>query len=72
MASTLPPAKRTLNLRRSCERSRLEAQILAASYELLTPFLRRALLLPQGDRQPTQPPRNTQQRHHRPAGGQQA
>jgi hypothetical protein len=41
----LPPSqgKKTLTVRRDCKRSRLEAQLLAAAYELLTPISKRPL-----------------------------
>jgi hypothetical protein len=67
MASTLSPTRKTLNLCRECEHSRLAAQALVAAYELLTPLLRRAL----PTRQPTQHSRSAKQRQ-RQAGGQQA
>jgi len=67
MAGNPSPIKKTLNLRRGCERSRLAAEALAAAYELLTPVLRRILPLPQPTRHsPSGRPRQRQ------AGGQKA
>jgi hypothetical protein len=70
MASALSPTQKTLNLRRDVERSRLETQLLATAYELLTPILRRALPSPQPKHQPTQQPRKAHERRQRQAGGQ--
>ncbi len=67
MAGTLSATRKTLNLRRVCERSRLATEALAAAYELLTPTLRRALPIPQSTQQcPSGRPRQRQ------AGGQKA
>jgi hypothetical protein len=67
MADTPSTTRKTLNLRRGCERSRLAAEALAAAYELLTPTARRALPL-------SQPKQHSPSGHprQRQAGGQQA
>ena len=65
MASNPSTTKKTLNLRRGCERSRVAAEALAAAYELLTPILRRSLL----NAESTQRRPSTEQRQ-RLAGGQ--
>jgi hypothetical protein len=51
MPGNLSSTRKTVILRRSCERSRLGAAALVSAYELLTPVLRRTLCLSQ----PTQP-----------------
>ena len=66
MANTPSPTRKTLNLRRGCERSRLTAETLAAAYELLTPILRRAF----ANAKSTQ--RRSVGRRQRLTGGQQA
>ena len=52
MASNPAPAKKSLNLSRGCDRSRLSAEALAAAYELLTPILQRALASPESSQRP--------------------
>ena len=65
MASNPSTTKKTLNLRRDCEHSRLAAEALAAAYELLTPILRRSLSSSESpQRRPSAEPRQ------RLAGGQ--
>jgi len=55
----------TLKLERICERSRLEPQVIAAAYELVSPVARRALPAPD-----TEPPlAHTQTTKHHQAGG---
>jgi hypothetical protein len=66
MASNPSTTKKTLNLRRGCERSRLAAEALAAAYELLTPILRRSLPYTSGSPQR----RSSVEQHQRLAGGQ--
>src|SRR5262245_53140795 len=53
MASPTARASNALKLERSCERSRLEKQVLAAAYELLTPLLRQPIPTAAPDRQQT-------------------
>jgi len=43
MASPTRRGHTALKLERTCERSRLEEQVLAAAYELATPLLRRPI-----------------------------
>ena len=43
MASPTRRGHNALKLERTCERSRLEEQVLAAAYELATPLLRRPI-----------------------------
>jgi hypothetical protein len=52
MAGLKNRTKRLLQIERSCERSRLESQLLATAYALLTPSLRRALPRPPSERHP--------------------
>ena len=61
---TLSPSqgKKTLTVRRGCKRSRLEGQLLAAAYELLTPISKRPLSASQSGRQP----KNGRDRTHAP------
>lgn len=63
MASNQAPAKKTLTLTRSCERSRLAAAALASAYELLTPILQRAL-------PNSEPAPQAEQRQRQPRGQQ--
>jgi hypothetical protein len=67
MVQPLSPTKKTLNLCRDCERSRLAAEALTAAYELLTPILGRAL--PSSESTQRRPPVKPCQRL---AGGQKA
>ena len=62
MAGTPSATRKTLNLRRGCERSRLAAEALAAAYELLTPTLRRLACPPTDATGPIGPPTSTPSR----------
>jgi hypothetical protein len=53
MASAKNRTRKTLKIERCCELSRLEGQVIAAVYELVTPPIRRAL--PSPSTQPAQP-----------------
>jgi hypothetical protein len=61
MASLTRRASHALKLDRSCEVSRLEEQVLATVYELVTPLLRHPIPNTGTDRQPAS-------RHAPPAG----
>jgi hypothetical protein len=69
MASTPSSTRKVLPLRREGQRSRLEAQILAEAYELLTPFLRCAVPASPPRSRPPPRPRQASQRRLRQAGG---
>ena len=43
MAPAESKTRKLLKVERGCERSRLEGQVIAAAYELVTPLLRRTL-----------------------------
>ena len=44
--------RKLLKVERGWERSRLEEQLLAVAYDLVTPLVRRVLPLPSGDQSP--------------------
>jgi hypothetical protein len=67
MASPNRRGRSALKLERACERSRLEEQVLAAAYELATPFLRRAIPDTASGRRPA--PAAQADRPQRQAGG---
>jgi hypothetical protein len=48
MASAKNRTRKLLKIERCCEHSRLEGQVIAAVYELVTPLIRRALPSPSG------------------------
>ena len=50
MPTARPRTRPPLHLQRGCERSRLEAQLVAAAYELAVPIRRRPLSRPQRPR----------------------
>lgn len=68
MAGSKNKTKHLLKIERDCERSRLEGQLLASAYELLTPTLRRAL--PTASSQPNRP--EAAQRTRQQVGGNRA
>ena len=72
MASPTRRASNALKLERSCEASRLEAQVLAAVYELATPLLRHAIPDTATDRQPASVHAPEVDRLQRRVGGSQA
>ena len=46
MASAKNRTRKLLNIERCCEHSRLQGQLIAAAYELVTPLIRRRLPAP--------------------------
>jgi hypothetical protein len=49
MANPARKGRKTLTLKRLSERSRLQEQIFAAAYELVSPIIRRSLKRPTSD-----------------------
>ena len=72
MASLTRRASNALKLERSCEVSRLEEQVLAAVYELVTPLLRHPIPNTATDRPPASRHAPQAGRPRRQAGGSQA
>jgi hypothetical protein len=72
MALSPSQGKKTLIVRRGCKRSRLEAQLLAAAYEFLTPIAKRSLSASPSDGQPKDGPTTVAEPRPRRAGGNRA
>jgi hypothetical protein len=72
MALSPSQGKKPLTVRRGCKRSRLESQLLAAAYELLTPISKRPLPTPQSELEPKNGRAQTHAPRSRRAGGNQA
>jgi hypothetical protein len=72
MAGLKHRTNRLLKIERSCERSRLESQLLATAYELLTPILRRALPRPPGAHHPDGSDASTEELPQARTGGNKA
>jgi hypothetical protein len=72
MASPTWRASNALKLERSCEASRLEEQLIAFAYELITPILRRPIPDMTPGRQPAAGHAPEADRSRRQAGGSQA
>jgi len=70
MTSPTRRGRAVLKLERSCERSRLEEQVLAAAYELAIPLLRRPIPDTASGRRPAPAPQADRPR--RQAGGNKA
>ena len=73
MARLARRACNALKLERSCEVSRLQEEVIAATYGLVTPLLRRPIPRPTtSGRQPAPTPVPKAERPQRQAGGSQA
>jgi hypothetical protein len=70
MASAKNRTRKLLKIERCCEHSRLQGQLIAAAYELITPVIRR--VLPSAISRPAQTPIHGEAQPQLRTGGNQA